>query len=121
MLAKIAVETERSPGIGRKCGERGGWIRAREVDAVVAQEHPAAVCRVGVAGQVRSRDRGDFHTPAEAGLPCREALPDNGRVLQTDRQQVDVRRSRTCRAVGDRSVDVQRCPGFANNRDPRQS
>ena len=83
MLAKIAVETARSPGVGRKCGERDGWIRAREMDAVVAKEDPVAVCRVGVTGQVRYRGRGDFHTPADTGVPCREALPENGRVRKT--------------------------------------
>jgi len=91
MLAEVAVETARSPGIRRKRGQRGGWIRAREIDAVVAQEDPVAKCRVGVTGEVRSRGRGDFRTPADACVLCREALPENGRVRETDRQQVDIR------------------------------
>jgi hypothetical protein len=32
------------------------------MEAAVAEEDPAAVCRVGVASQVLSRGRGDFHT-----------------------------------------------------------
>src|SRR6266702_7362091 len=78
MLAEVAVETARSPGIRRKRGQRGGWIRAREIDAVVAQEDPEAVRSVGVADQISSRGRREFHTPGDAGVPRREALPENG-------------------------------------------
>ena len=91
MLAQVAVETASSPGVRGKCGLRGGWIWTREVDAVVAEEDPAAVCRVGVAGEVCTSGRSDLHTPASAGIPCRQALPENGRLRQIDRQQVDVR------------------------------
>lgn len=91
MLADIAVETAGGPGVRRKGWQRGGRIRAREVDAVVAQEDPAAVGRVGVADEIGRRGRRDLHTPAQVGIPCRQALPEDGRLRQIDRQQVDVR------------------------------
>jgi hypothetical protein len=78
MLAEVAVETASSPGVRGKCGQRGGWIWTREVDAVVAEEDPIAVSSVGVAGEVRTSGRSDLCTPASAGIPCREALPDGG-------------------------------------------
>ena len=113
MLPEVAVETASSPDVRRKGRQRGGRIWAREVDAVVAEEDPAAVCRVGVAGEVCSRGRSDLHTPASIGIPCREALPENGRLRKTDRQQVHIRRPGTNGAGSDRSVDIQRCPGAA--------
>src|SRR5208282_821454 len=64
MPAEVTVETAGSPGIGRKRRQRGGWIRACEVNAVVAEEDPVAVCRIGVASQVRRRGSGDLHAPA---------------------------------------------------------
>src|SRR6266567_151714 len=85
MLADVAVETASSPGVRGKRRQHGGWIRARQVDAVVAQEDPKAVCSVGVADEVCRRGRSDLHTPASAGIPCREALPKNGRARETDR------------------------------------
>jgi hypothetical protein len=63
----------------------------REMDAVVAKEHPVPVCRVGVTGEIRRRGRLDFHAPAPAGIPRRQALPEHGRFRQADRQQADVR------------------------------
>jgi hypothetical protein len=49
----------------------------------VAQEDPEAVGGVGIAGQVCGRGRGDFHAPAQAGVPGRQALPDNGCVRES--------------------------------------
>ena len=83
MLAEVAVETAGGPGVRGKGRQRGGWAQAREMDAVMAQEDPAAVGHVGVAGQVRTGGRGDLHTPASAGVPCRQALPENGRLRET--------------------------------------
>jgi hypothetical protein len=91
MLAEVAVETASSPGLRGKCRQRGGWIWAREVDAVVAKEDPIAVSSLGVAGEVRTSGRSDLYTPASAGMPCREALPKNGGLRQIDRQQAGVR------------------------------
>ena len=117
MLPEVAVETASSPGVRGKGRQRGRWIWAREVDAVVAEEDPTAVCRVGVADEVCTSGRSDLHTPAFAGIPCREALPENGRLREIDRQQVDIRRPGTYGASSDRSVDVQRCPGVAKKGD----
>ena len=57
----------------------------------MAQEDPEAVGDVGIADQVRGRGGSDFHAPAQAGVPGRQALPDNGCVREVDRKQVDVR------------------------------
>ena len=86
--AEVAVEPARSPGIRGKRGQRGGWIRAREMDAVMAEEDPQAVPGIGLVGQIRSRGRREFHTPADAGVPRGKALSENGSVRQSDRQQV---------------------------------
>jgi hypothetical protein len=90
VLTEVAIEAASSAGVGTKCRKRGGWVWTREVDAVVAKEDPVTVCRVAVAGEVCGCRRNDFHTPASVGVPCREPLLNDGRVWQTDREQVDV-------------------------------
>jgi hypothetical protein len=43
----------------------------------VAKEDPVPVCRVAVAVEVCGGRRNDFHSPASAGVPSRQALPDD--------------------------------------------
>ena len=43
-----------------------------------------AVGSIGITDEVRGRGRSDLHTPAQVGVPCREALPDNGRIREID-------------------------------------
>jgi hypothetical protein len=57
----------------------------------MAEEDPAPVSRVGVAGEVCTSGRTDLHTPASVGVPGRQALPENGRLRDIDRQQADIR------------------------------
>jgi hypothetical protein len=90
VLTEVAIEAASSAGVGMKCRKRGGWVWTREVDAVVAKENPVTICRVAVAGEVCGCRRNDFHTPASVGVLGRESLLNDGRVWQTDREQVDV-------------------------------
>jgi hypothetical protein len=91
ILAEVAVEPASSPGVGRKCRQPRGEVGAGEVDAVMTKEDPVTVGSVAIAGEVCSRGRDDFYAPAPIGVPCGQAPPNDGRLRQTDRQQVDVR------------------------------
>jgi hypothetical protein len=91
MLAEVAVEPASSPGVSRECRQPHRGIGAREVDAVMTKEDPVTIGSVAIAGEVCSRGRDDFHAPASIGVPCGQALPNDGRLRQTDRQQIDVR------------------------------
>jgi hypothetical protein len=117
MLAEVAVEPASSPGVRGKRRQRGRWIRTREMDAIVAQEDPEAVCTGGVADKVCTSGRSDLHTPAPVGIPCRKALAQDSRLRKIDRQQVDVRKPETYGASRDRSVDIQRCPRIGGKGD----
>jgi hypothetical protein len=73
--------------LGRR---RGGYARSLPEPGTVTLLVFWIVCPEPDQATEALNDRGDLHSPAYAGIPRRQTLPETGRVRKVDRQQVDV-------------------------------